>query len=61
MGDHRRRRIAVMRVDHHLDAVGREHFERARQRRLGQRVGIDADEHRPVDAAALAVIAQTPG
>ena len=58
VGDHRRRRIAVMRVDHHLDAVGREHFERARQRRLGQRVGVDPDEDRPVDAAALAVIAQ---
>ncbi len=44
MRDHRRRRIAVMRVDHHLDAVGRKYFERARLRRLRQGMGVDADE-----------------
>ena len=56
--NHRRRRVAVVHVDHHLDAVGREHFQRARQRRLRQRVGVDADEQRAGDAAALPVIAQ---
>ena len=55
--DHRRRRVAVVLVDHHLDAIGREHFQRARQRRLRQRVGVDAGEQRPADAAGLAVIA----
>ena len=55
--DHRRRRVAVMLVDHHLDAVGREHFQRARQRRLGQRMGVDADEQRTVDAGGLAMVA----
>ena len=42
--NHRRRRITVALVDHHLDAIGREHFQRARQGRLRQRVGVDADE-----------------
>ena len=56
-GNHRRRRIAVALVDHHLDAIGREHFQRARQGRLRQRVGVDADEQRAGDAAALAMIA----
>ena len=55
--DHRRRRVAVVLVDHHLDAVRREHFQRARQRRLRQRMGVDPDEQRPVDAAGLAMIA----
>ena len=61
MRDHRRRRVAVMLVDHHLDAVGREHFERARQRRLGQRMGVDADEQRSVDAACAAGDRKAPG
>ena len=55
--DHRRRRIAVVLVDHHLDAVGGEHLERARQRRLGQRMGVDADEQRPVDAGLVPMVA----
>ena len=58
MRDDRRRRITIALVDHHLDAVGREHLERARKRRLRQRMGVDADEQRAVDAARLAMIAQ---
>ena len=45
--DHRRRRVTVLRVDHHLDAIGGEHFQRTGERRLGQRMGVDADEQRP--------------
>src|SRR6185312_9796762 len=56
--DYRRRRKTVLRVDHHLDAVGAKYFQRAAKRRLGQRVGVDADEQRPVDAGALPVLAQ---
>jgi hypothetical protein len=56
-GNNRRRRITVALVDHRLDAVGGKYFQRARQGRLRQRVGIDADEQRPGDAAAPAVIA----
>jgi hypothetical protein len=56
-GHHRRRRITVALVDHHLDAIGREYFQRARQSRLRQRVGVDADEQRTGDAAAVAMIA----
>ena len=46
MRDDRRRRVAAVLVDHDLDAVGGKHLDRARQRRLGQRVGVDADEQR---------------
>ena len=53
--DHRRRRVAVVRVDHRLDAVGREHFESAGESRLRQRMGVHAEEQRPVDAAMLPI------
>jgi hypothetical protein len=56
--NNRRRRIAVVRVDHHLDAVGREYLQRTRQRRLRQRVGVDAEEQRPADAACPPMIAK---
>ena len=55
--DHRGRRIAAAIVDHDLDAVGGKHLDGAGQRRLGQRVGIDADEQRAGQAAGAAVIA----
>ena len=57
MRDDRRRRVAAVLVDHDLDAVGRKHLDRARQRRLGQRVGIDADEQRTVQAGFAAIVA----
>ena len=49
----RRRRVAAGGVDHHLDAVGGQHLERAREGGLGERVRVDADEQRPVDALPL--------
>ena len=55
--DRRRRRVFVVRRQHHVDAVGRQHLERAGARRLRQRVRVDAEEQRPVDAVALAVVA----
>ena len=58
MRNRRRRRIAVVLVDHHLDVVCREHFERARQRRLGQRMGVDPDKQRTGKTGALPMIAQ---
>ena len=57
MRDDRRRGVAAARLDHHLDAVGREHFERGHQRRLGERVGVHAGEERPGRPLALAVLA----
>ena len=57
MRDDRRRRVAAALVDHDVDAVGGKHFDRARQRRLGQRMGIDADEQRPGQAGFAAVVA----
>ena len=57
VGDHRRRRVTVVRIDHHLDVIGREHLDRARQRRLRQRMRVDSDEQRTVDAAGAAMIA----
>ena len=57
MRDDRGRRVAAVLVDHDLDAVGSEHFHRARERRLGQRVGIDADEQRAGQAGLTAVVA----
>ena len=36
-----------------LDAVGRQHLERAVEGRLRQRVGVDAEEQRAVDALRL--------
>ena len=57
MRDHRRRRVAAALVDHDVDAVGGKHFHRARQRRLGERMGIDADEQRTGQSRFAAVIA----
>jgi hypothetical protein len=40
-----------------MHAIGGEDFQRADQRRFSQRMGVDADEERAVDAGTLAVIA----
>ena len=50
-----RRRVAVLRVDHHRHTVGREHLDRAGEGGLGQRVGIAAEKQRAVDARLLPV------
>ena len=56
----RRRRVAVGGVDEHGDVVGGEHLERARPRRLGQGVGVAAEEQRAVDALRAAGTRRSP-
>ena len=46
----RRRREFVVHRQHHFHAVGGQHFECAGRRRARERVGIDAEKERPVDA-----------
>jgi len=53
--------FAAAGVDTRLDAVGRQHFQRRDERRLGQRVGVHAHEQRAVDAFPAAVIADRLG
>ena len=55
--DHRGRRKTVLRVDHHIDFIGGEHFQRAGQCRFGERMGVDTDEQRPGDAGLAAIVA----
>ena len=57
MRDHGRRRVAAALVDHDVDAVGGKHFHRTHQRRLGERMGIDADEQRTGQPGFAAVVA----
>ena len=52
-----RRRVAVVGVDHHVHAVGGQHLEDRAEGRLGQRVGVAAEEQRAVDALRRAVVA----
>ena len=51
MRERRRRRVAVL-ADRssYLDAVRRQHFQRAGERRLGKRMRVLGQEQRPVDA-----------
>ena len=51
------RRGLVVGRQHHVDAVGRQHFECAGAGRCRQRVRVDAQEQRPADAQAPALIA----
>src|SRR6188472_2133696 len=55
--DCRRRRIAIIAIDHGLHAIGREHLEGGRESWLGQRVRVFSDIERPADALAAAVVA----
>ena len=43
------RRVGGAFRKHHLDIVGREHFQRAGKCRLGQRVRVHSEEERPVN------------
>ena len=56
VADSRSRRVAILRVNHHGDAVGREHLEGGNHCRLGQAVGIAANVQWAFNALALAVI-----
>ena len=46
------RRVFAARRDHHVDLVGRQHLQRALEGRLGQKMGIAANEQRPGGAPA---------
>jgi hypothetical protein len=61
MRDCRRRRVFVVCRQHLVDAIGRQHFEGAGVRRLQQCMRVDAEEERPIDTAALAVLADRFG
>jgi hypothetical protein len=50
MRDHRRRRVFIALGDHRFDAVGGQHFERGGTGRRGQRVRVQPEEQRAVDA-----------
>ena len=56
VADRRRRRVAVGRIDHRDNVVGGQHLQRRRPRRLGQRVGVAADEQRAGGALRGAVL-----
>ena len=51
----RRRRVLPGGGDPHFDAVGGQHLERGLERRLRQRMRVDAEEERPVDLPAASI------
>ncbi|MNU89917.1 hypothetical protein D3C71_797690 [compost metagenome] len=55
VGNRRGRRVLVAFGNHHRHAVGRQHFQGTGASRSGQRMGIDADEQRAIDALGLAI------
>ena len=55
MRDYRGRRVSIVHIDHDLDAICREHLQRARKRRVRQSVCIDADKQRSVNPVLCAV------
>ena len=57
MRNDRRWRVAVVLVDHHIDAVGGENLNRACQSGFGQSVCVDADIQRTGDAGPASVTA----
>ncbi|MNO69871.1 hypothetical protein D3C76_607340 [compost metagenome] len=61
VGHRRGRRVLVVFGQHHLHAVGRQHFQRTGRGRCRQRVGVGADEQRAIDALLLAVQADGLG
>ncbi len=56
-----RRRVFVVARKHDLDAIGGQHLQRAGLRGHGERVRVDTEEQRAVDAPALAVMANGLG
>ena len=47
--------VTIVSIDHHLDAIRRQHLQSAGKSGLRKRVRIDADVERSVDALLLAV------
>ena len=61
VADRRGGGVAAGGVDQHRDVVGRQHLQRADPGRLGQGVGVAAEEQRPVVALRLPVLADGLG
>src|SRR6267378_7820765 len=55
MRDHRCRSVAIVSIDHHVDAIRCQYLESAGKSGLRKRVRIDADVERSVDALLLAI------
>src|SRR5271166_5594118 len=47
--------VTIGRIDHHIDAVPRQHFERTFESRFRERMRIETDVKRTVDALLFAV------
>ena len=43
-------------IEHHIDVVGHENLERGSQRSFGQRMGVETNEERTVDAVLTAIV-----
>ena len=59
--NHRRRRVAAIAIDHHVDIVRGQYLEGADRGRLRQRMRVDAEEQRTGDAVRRALIADRLG
>src|SRR5260370_38871273 len=55
MRDNRGGGVTIGRVDHHVDAVARQHFQSSSESRPGERVRIKTDVKRAADALLFAV------
>src|ERR1700745_2711373 len=53
--DYRGGSVAIISIDHHLDAIRRQHLQGTGKSRLGKRVRIDAYVERSVDTLLLAI------
>src|SRR5215813_3949918 len=53
--DYRRRSVAIVSIDHHLNTIRCQHLQGAGKSRLGKRVRIHAYVERSVDALLLAI------
>src|SRR6266568_6157617 len=53
--DYRGRSVAIVRIDHHVDAIRDQHLQSGGESGLRKRVRINADVQRPVDALLLAI------
>ena len=61
MGNHRGRRIFISPGEHHLDPIGRQHFQRGCVGRERQRVGINAQIERAIGSLLFSIKADRLG